>query len=129
MQPDVVNGIYQTIIGLISIPYIVSTNLLIYSIIKFIDIINKDKVVSGVTKKVITIITSIGMAILFHFVIAPNITYDVLLTSLLAVPFLYKFIIKYLLKTFGAYYRELPGETHEQSEENAETAIEKDSEL
>ncbi len=129
MQPDVVNGIYQTIIGLISIPYIVATNLLIYSIIKFIDILNKEAVVSGVTKKVISIVTSIGMAILFHYIIAPTITYEVLLTSLLIVPFSYKFVIKYLLKTFGAYYREVPGETHEQAEETADTEIEKDSEL
>lgn len=129
MQPDVVNGIYQTIIGLISIPYIVATNLLIYSIIKFIDILNKEAVVSGVTKKVISVVTSIGMAILFHYIIAPTITYEVLLTSLLIVPFSYKFVIKYLLKTFGAYYREVPGETHEQAEETADTEIEKDSEL
>ena len=110
-----------------SIPYIVSTNILIYLIIKFIDYLNKEKYVPGITKKIITAIVGLSMGILFHFI--GTTTTEVLITSFLVVPFSYKYIIKYILKTFGVYYRDLPGKTEEEDKKAADDAMNSDSNI
>ena len=124
---DLLSGIYSAIINSLSIPYIVSTNILIYLIIKFIDYLNKEKYVPGITKKIITAIVGLSMGILFHFI--GTTTTEVLITSFLVVPFSYKYIIKYILKTFGVYYRDLPGKTEEEDKKAADDAMNSDSNI
>lgn len=122
---DLLTGIYNAILGSLSIPYIVSTNILIFLIIKLIDFLNKDSIVPGITKKVVTALTGIVTAVLFKY-ISPGITNEVLLTSFLIVPFSYKYVIKYILKNFGIYYRELPGKTKEEEKQAADEACDND---
>jgi hypothetical protein len=121
---DLLGGIYTAILNSISIPYIISANILIYLIVKFVDSMNKDSIVPSITKKLITLIVVLFGGFVFSKIGTTSM--ETLITSGLIVPFSYKFVIKYLLKTFGVYYRHIPEKTETEEQQVADDLMNKD---
>ena len=85
------------------IAYILSINVLTYSVIKIIDYFNgTKKVVCGI-KRLILLICTVVLAIVYKFY--TDIDNYVLLNSSICAPVIYSWIIKPILKKIGLGYK------------------------
>ena len=103
MDFDFVTAFFQKALESISVTYILSANFAIYFIIKIIDDLNKEKVVSKATKLLVTTATCLVLAALFLW--QGYATGDIILTSALIVPISYKYVLKFFLEKFGVNYK------------------------
>lgn len=103
METNLLSDVLGAIISSISIPYILSVNLLVYTIIKSWDGVNGERPVLSIAKRIITLCTGGIMFAVFYFIKISNA--EVLILSMILTPFTYKYIMKYILKTFGIQYK------------------------
>lgn len=85
------------------IAYILSINVLTYSIIKIIDYFNGTKKVACGIKRLILLICTIILAIVYKF--CTDIDSYVLLNSSICAPVIYSWIIKPIIKKIGIGYK------------------------
>lgn len=103
MEFDFVTSFFEKALESISVTYILSSNFIIFFIIKSFDQLNNEKAISQINKIFITGATCIILAGLFLWQnYAPG---DVILTSSLLVPITYKYVIKFFLEKFNIHYR------------------------
>lgn len=86
-----------------NIPYIISINIFTYTIIKIVDYFNGQKKVSCGLKRVILLICTIVLAILYKLL--TNIENEVLLNSSISAPVIYSWAIKPIVEKFGVGYK------------------------
>lgn len=85
------------------IAYIVSINVLTYSIIKIVDYFNGKKKVPCGLKRLILLICTIVLAIIYK--LSTDITNYVLLNSSICAPVIYSWIIKPIIEKIGVGYK------------------------
>lgn len=89
----------------INFPLILNINIITYMIIKFIDDINKDKVVTTWQKRIVFIISSIICGIVYKS--CSNIPLDVIINSCIIAPVSWSWIIKPIAKKCRIDYKQL----------------------
>lgn len=99
---DILTTIISSIFSFVNVPLIVSANFIVYFLIKTIETWNGEKILEKSYKKVITFGVCLMLAGVFLWLgIA---TFDIVLLSILIVPYSYNFIMKSLLETFNVHY-------------------------
>lgn len=94
-----VDTIINTLESYISVPFILSTNLITYISLKIAESFNKDRVFTTIEKRfTVSIVTTILFAVFFVTKIS---TLDVLILSAVISPFSYAYVIKKIFKVLG----------------------------
>lgn len=99
-----IDKIFNQIINNFDFAYIVIINILTYIIIKFIDIINKDKIVSIIIKRLCLLFSIIIITIIYI-----SIGYNnkiILVNSAICSPVFYSWIIRPILIKFNIGYKQ-----------------------
>lgn len=96
METNLISQIIDLITQYVSIPFILSINLITYFSIKMGEVINKEKIFTSLEKQIITLIVSIISFILFFIFKISNL--EVLTLSVLLSPITYKMVIKKILE-------------------------------
>lgn len=103
---DILSTIIDSISNFISIPFIISVNIIAYTLIKNIELWNKDKVLTKIQKKGMVFAVNI-LTMAAFMLLNPSTTFDILLLSGLLTPYTYNYVMKNLLKTLGIEYNKL----------------------
>ena len=104
MNTDVIlNNIINQVLSNFDFVYMFVINIFTYIIIKVIDYINKDKVISTWTKRLVLLIASIIVFILYYLTDYNNIV--VLINSTIATPVFWSWVLKPILTKFGMDYK------------------------
>ena len=99
MPTNFIDTIISTLETYISVPFIISVNLLTYLIIKIGEYFDKHKVYSLMEKRIAVLVTTI---ILFALFLAFHVsTLEVLFLSAILSPFTYAYVIKRLFSILG----------------------------
>lgn len=85
------------------IPFILSINVLTYSIIKIVDYFNGTRKVACGIKRLILVICSIVLGIIYKF--STDIDNKVLINSVICAPVIYSWIIKPIIDKIGIGYK------------------------
>jgi hypothetical protein len=96
METNLISQIIDLTTQYVSIPFILSINLITYFSIKMGEVINKEKIFTSLEKQIITLIVSIISFILFFIFKISNL--EVLTLSVLLSPITYKMVIKKILE-------------------------------
>jgi hypothetical protein len=100
---DILSTLIDTVSNFISVPFIVSVNLISYVAIKNVEKLNKERVLQKNEKKgIVFLITILLMTVFFY--LNPQTTFDILFLSALLSPYTYNFILKSLLKNLNLSY-------------------------
>lgn len=83
--------------------YMLSINILTYMLIKTLDYFNKDKQVSLFIKRLILVLSTIILAIVYK--IFTDINNEILLNSTIAAPVFYSWVIKPILEKYNINYK------------------------
>lgn len=83
--------------------YMLSINILTYMLIKTIDYFNKDKKVSLLTKRLVLVLCTIVLFIIYK--LFTTIDNEILINSTIAAPVFYSWVIKPLLKKYNVGYK------------------------
>ena len=97
------NNIIQTLVDNFDLAFILSINVLTYSVIKIIDYFNGTKKVACGIKRLILVICAILLGIVYKF--TTEIDNKVLINSIICAPIIYSWIIKPILKKIGVGYK------------------------
>lgn len=97
--------IINLIIENFNFAYMLSINILTYMIIKTIDYFNKDKQVSLLIKRLILIVCTIVLAIIYK--LFTNIDNEILLNSTIAAPVFYSWILKPIITKYNIGYKKI----------------------
>lgn len=95
--------IFKIILNNFDIAYIISVNVLVYAVIKIFDYLNGTKKVPLRVKRIITLICTIILAIIYK--LFTDIDNYVLLNSSICAPVIYSWIIKPIIKKIGLGYK------------------------
>lgn len=96
-------NLIDTIFTNFDIAYILSINILTYTIIKIIDYFNGDKKVSLGVKRLVTIIAAIVCCVIYKcFTDIENL---ILINSTIAAPITYSWLLKSIIKKLGIGYK------------------------
>ena len=87
-----------------NISYMLSINILTYGVIKFIDLINKEKKVKLLVKRICLISCTIICCIIYKLCGAINDS-GVLINSTIAAPVFYSWVIKPILNKYNIGYK------------------------
>jgi hypothetical protein len=99
----ILNDVINQIINNFDFTYMLSINILTYTIIKIIDECNGDKIVKPIYKKLILLLSSI---ILFTLNITlTDINYNVLINSTIAAPVFWSWVVKPILNKYNLNYK------------------------
>lgn len=104
MENTLIYIITQTINNF-NFAYMLSINILTYLIIKTIDYFNKDKQVSLIIKRIILILCTIVLAIIYK--LFTNIDNEILLNSTIAAPVFYSWVIKPIIDKYKLGYNKI----------------------
>lgn len=85
--------------------YIIVVNILTYCVIKFIDVINRDKIVTTMWKRIILVIAVFLVAIVY--IITGYDKYDILFNSAIAAPVFWSWILKPIFVKNGLDYKKI----------------------
>lgn len=99
MDTDFITSIIAAITQYVSIPFVISANLLTFVGIKIGENFDKDKIFSCTEKRVVTLIVTLILLILFYFFKVSNL--EVLFLSAVLSPFTYSLVIKKILNILG----------------------------
>lgn len=97
------NNIINQIFNSIDFGCIFTINILTYSIIKIIDEINKEKIVTVWQKRTIFIISAIIISIIYYF--ATDISNIIIINSCIVAPISWSWLIKPITKKFKIDYK------------------------
>lgn len=97
------NNIIQILVDNFDLAFILSINVLTYSVIKIIDYFNGTKKVACGIKRLILVICAILLGIVYKF--TTEIDNKVLINSIICAPIIYSWIIKPILKKIGVGYK------------------------
>lgn len=103
MDGNFLDIILATITTFISIPYILSVNIMTYFLVKRFESLNGRKFLSNVQKRMITLGVSLVFFLVFYFYKISNL--EVLTLSLFIVPLSYTYVLKKILKMAGISYK------------------------
>lgn len=96
---DLIGSLISLITQYVSIPFIISTNLLTYISIKIGEVLNKEKIFSTVEKRIITgSVTTILLVVFYFFKVSNS---EVLFLSAILSPFTYSLVIKKIFELLG----------------------------
>lgn len=98
-----IRNIINILFNNFDLAFILSINVLTYSIIKIIDYFNGTKKVSCILKRIILLICTIVLAIIYK--VSTDITNYVLLNSSICAPVIYSWFIKPIIKKIGIGYK------------------------
>ena len=96
--------IINTIINNFDFTYCLIVNLLTYSVIKVIDILNGEKEVKSIIKKIILFICIFIMGIIYYTL---NVDIKILINSSILAPVTWSWIFKPIFKKLGIGYKEI----------------------
>lgn len=99
----IVTNIINQVLSNFDFTYMLVINILTYIIIKVIDYINKDKAVSTWAKRLVLLIASIIVFILYYVTDYNNIV--VLINSTIVTPVFWSWVLKPILNKFGMDYK------------------------
>lgn len=91
------------IINNFNFAYMLSINILTYMLIKTLDYFNKDKQVSLFIKRLILVLSTIILAIVYK--IFTDINNEILLNSTIAAPVFYSWILKPIITKYNIGYK------------------------
>lgn len=91
------------IINNFNFAYMLSINILTYMLIKTLDYFNKDKQVSLFIKRLILVLSTIILAIVYK--IFTDINNEILLNSTIAAPVFYSWILKPIITKYNMGYK------------------------
>lgn len=103
MEFDFLSQFVSQILSNISIPLILSVNIITFFVIKIVEEMNGKNVLDKVLKKFITFVVSVSLFAIFYFYKVSNL--EILTVSVLFSPFTYQYIFKSILDKFGIGYR------------------------
>ncbi len=103
MDGNFLDAILLTITTFISIPFILSVNILTYLVIKKIEALNKVEFLTDFQKRMTTLVVSVGLFVVFYFYKISNL--EVLTLSLFISPISYNYVLKRILKMAGISYK------------------------
>lgn len=103
MEFDFLSQFVSQILSNISIPLILSINILTFFVIKIGEEINGRKILDKIYKKFITFVVSVSLVVAFYFYKVSNM--EILTVSVLLAPFTYQYIFKSILDKFGIGYK------------------------
>lgn len=101
----VINNIINQVLSNFDFAYMVVINIMTYIIIKVIDHINKDKAVNTWTKRLVLLIASSIVFILYYVTDYNNIV--VLINSTIVTPVFWSWVLKPILNKFGLDYKKI----------------------
>ena len=97
------NNIIQILVDNFDLAFILSINVLTYSVIKIIDYFNGTKKVACGIKRLILVICAILLGIVYKF--TTKIDNKVLINSIICAPVIYSWIIKPIIEKIGVGYK------------------------
>lgn len=102
---SVITNIINQVLSNFDFAYMLVINILTYFIIKVIDIINKDKAVKTWTKRLVFIIASTVIFILYYITKYDKVV--VLINSTIVAPVFWSWVLKPILTKFGMDYKKI----------------------
>ncbi len=99
----IITNIVNQVLSNFDFAYMLVINILTYIIIKVLDYINKDKAVKTWTKRLVLLIASIIVFILYYITDYNNIV--VLINSTIVTPVFWSWVLKPILNKFGMDYK------------------------
>ena len=99
----IITNIVNQVLSNFDFAYMLVINILTYIIIKVLDYINKDKAVKTWTKRLVLLIASIIVFILYYITDYDNTV--VLINSTIATPVFWSWVLKPILNKFGMDYK------------------------
>ena len=101
---DYVQTILDNIIANFDFAYMITVNVLTYSVIKLVDYFNGDKPVTTLVKRIILVCCVIVLAALY--LISGYDNYVVLINSAIAAPVFYSWVLRPILKKLKIGYKQ-----------------------
>ena len=106
-DPNFIDTIISTLESYISVPFILSTNIVTYGAIKFGEYLNKEKVFSVIERRIIAGCTTIALLGIFYFFKVSNL--EILFLSGVLSPFTYSLVLKKIFSALNiSIYRNEP---------------------
>ena len=106
-DPNFIDTIISTLESYISVPFILSTNIVTYGAIKFGEYLNKEKVFSVIERRIIAGCTTIALFGIFYFFKVSNL--EILFLSGVLSPFTYSLVLKKIFSALNiSIYRNEP---------------------
>lgn len=99
----IITNIVNQVLSNFDFAYMLVINILTYIIIKVLDYINKDKAVKTWTKRLVLLIASIIVFILYYITDYNNIV--ILINSTIVTPVFWSWVLKPILNKFGMDYK------------------------
>lgn len=99
----IITNIVNQVLSNFDFAYMLVINILTYIIIKVLDYINKDKAIKTWTKRLVLLIASIIVFILYYITDYNNII--VLINSTIVTPVFWSWVLKPILNKFGMDYK------------------------
>ncbi len=100
---DFINIITEKIINNFDFSYIISVNLITYFIIKLVDYLNKEKIVTVLQKRIILIVSTIIMFGVYSILGYNN--YIVLVNSSIFAPVFWSWLLRPIINKLGIGYK------------------------
>lgn len=101
----IITNIVNQVLSNFDFAYMLVINILTYIIIKVLDYINKDKAVKTWTKRLVLLIASIIVFILYYITDYNNIV--ILINSTIVTPVFWSWVLKPILNKFGMDYKKI----------------------
>ena len=104
MIEEIINSIITTVISSFDFAYCISVNILTYLMIKIIDNLNGNKIVSTWSKRIVLLVVIFSTGILYNLIGCDN---KILLNSAILSPVFWSWIIKPICKYFRIDYKDI----------------------
>lgn len=104
MIEEIINNVITTVISSFDFAYCISVNVLTYLIIKIIDSLNGNKIVSTWSKRIVLLIVIFSTGVLYNLIGCDN---KILLNSAILAPVFWSWVIKPICKHFKIDYRDI----------------------
>ena len=104
MIEEIINNIITTIISSFDFAYCISVNVLTYLIIKIIDSLNGNKIVSTWSKRIVLLFVIFSTGVLYNLIGCDN---KILLNSAILAPVFWSWVIKPICKYFKIDYKDI----------------------
>ena len=104
MIEEIINNIITTIINSFDFAYCISVNILTYLIIKIIDSLNGNKIVSTWSKRIVLLVVIFSTGVLYNLIGCDN---KILLNSAILSPVFWSWVIKPICKYFKVDYKDI----------------------
>ena len=104
MIEEIINNIITTIISSFDFAYCISVNILTYLIIKIIDSLNGNKIVSTWSKRIVLLVVIFSTGVIYNLIGCDN---KILLNSAILAPVFWSWIIKPICKYFRIDYKDI----------------------